>query len=440
MNAAKYPLADWPLHLAHAKNHEWVRAQSWLTALQEQAATNFLMQGWPARQQESWRYTDLSAITNEKFSVQHDSEFNKTELKQYYLTSTAQRLVFINGKFAAELSEQTNLPAGVIIGNLATVLAERPEWLQIHLQNSATHILDNLNLALLNDGVVIYLPKNTVLKDPVELVFFTNQQPASLQNLRLLYLFEDHAKATIIENYCGNATTHHFINNVAQINLGKAADLTYLQWQNSSQAVTQLATTQIQQQAASRMDIYQFALGGKLSRHEIAIKLQGANAECSLHGLGIIAAKQQGDLQINIDHQVSNAKSHVFTKNIVAGLGKGIFAGKIVVQPHAQKTKAQLTNRNLLLAANAEINTKPDLEIYADDVQCAHGATVGQFDQQALFYLRARGVPYAQAMEMLVQAFVSEILAMVPDPILRAKCQQLVEYKLKTAMISCVAG
>lgn len=435
MSAVKYPWLDWQAHQAYIKKQPWLQQQTWLTDLQEQAAKNFLAQGWPLRQQEAWRYTDISSLANHTFTSNEEVNVNQIELKAHYLTQTSHRLVFINGKFSAELSELTNIPAGAIIGNFATVMTQQPEYLEAFLRNNTKHVLDNLNLALLNEGVLIYLPEKTVLNDPIECVFFTDERGNNRQQLRLIYVLGDYTKATLIENYCGNASSAHFINNIVEISLGEFSNLNYYQWQNAPRASTQLSTTTIWQLASSRAEIYQFGLGGRLSRNEINVHLQDAEAECRLHGLGIIAPKQHIDQQIKIDHRLANANSYVFTKNIIAGLGKGIFAGKIGVSPQAQKTRAQLTNRNLLLAANAEINTKPDLEIYADDVQCSHGATVGQLDQQALFYLRARGVPYAQAMEMLVQAFVEEILAVIPDLALKNKLQQLVLKKLITEMI-----
>jgi Fe-S cluster assembly protein SufD len=277
------------------------------------------------------------------------------------------------------------------------------------------------------DGLFLYVPKNVKIEKPIQCLFISTQEfQDSMQHLRNLIIVEENSQVTLFETYVSETEKKYFNNIVTQIYLGNHSQINYYKYQQESENGYHIANTQIHQQANSCVNSFHFSLGSQLAREDLAVSLNQSGAECALYGLYLLDNRQHIDHHTRIDHHVSNCTSYELYKGILAAQSVGVFNGKIIVHPQAQRSNAQLVNQNLLLAKTAEINTKPELEIYADDVKCSHGATVGQIDDESLFYLRSRGIEEQTAQNILTYAFASEVINQIKD------------FKIKEYIINCV--
>lgn len=401
----------------------------WLQQLRKQALTEFTQQGFPTFRDEDWKYTNITPLTKQAFSW---------ATSQAQITASAvpfdlpyQRLVFVNGHFSTQLSKLDSLPAGIKITNLAKMLSEQPELVEKHLHRVAANhptSFTALNTAFIHDGAYIFIPRNTSLSQPVHLLFISNEEATTFSSLRNLLVLEENSHATIIESYCGNS--NHFTNAVTELAVGKNASCEHYTVLKEDSRAFHINTLQVQQQRQSRLTAYSLALAGGLTRSDTNATLGDEYAECHLNGLYLANGKQHIDHHTLIDHAKPHGTSRENYKGVLADRARAVFNGKVIVRPGAQKTDAEQSNKNLLLSNDAEVDTKPQLEIFNDDVRCTHGAAVGQLSEDALFYLRSRGIEEGAARNLLVYAFVREIVERIPLQPLRQQLESYISGKL----------
>ena len=389
----------------------------WLCQLREAAMRCFEELGFPTSHQEEWKYTNVAPITKTKFIFSPTERNGLTEqllLPFAFEETQGVRLVFVNGRYAEALSALPSLPDGVHIGSLATTLATRPECLLPHLARCASyqeHAFVALNTAFIGDGAFVSIPAGQVLETPIQLVFIAiGQDEPRLCHPRNLLVLEPHSRATIVEQFISLDAGTYLTNAVTELFVSEHATADYYKLQQESPAGFHVATVQVQQDHHSTVASHVIACGGALSRNEVNAALVGEGSDCTLNGLYLATDEQHVDMQTRIDHAKPHCTSRELYKGVLGGKARGVFNGQIIVQTGAHKTDATQANKNLLLSEGALVNSKPQLEIYNDDVRCTHGSTTGQLDQDALFYLRARGLDCAAARRLLTYAFASEIL------------------------------
>jgi Fe-S cluster assembly protein SufD len=391
----------------------------WLQDMRARGAAAFADLGFPTTRDEEWRFTSVAPIASAEFqpAPQAGVEIDESALEGFvYSQVAANRIVMVNGVFSAALSRAASLPQGMRAGSLAAAVTEHPEAVQRYLGQLAefnTRGFSALNTALAVDGAYVYIPDGVVLEDPLQLLFITTAPAAGaplMTNARVLVVAGDRSQSRIVETYVGPAGAVYFTNAVTEVSLGEGAVMDHYKVQEESQEAFHVASMHVHAVRASNFSSHSFSLGGKLVRNDVNAHLDGEGAECTLNGLYLADGDRHVDNHTAIDHAKAHCPSHEIYKGILGGRARAVFNGKILVRQDAQKTDAKQTNRALLLTEGASINTKPQLEIFADDVKCTHGAAIGQLDDEAIFYLQARGLTFAEARDLLIHAFAGEIL------------------------------
>jgi Fe-S cluster assembly protein SufD len=405
-----------------------------LHRLRHGGAERFTALGFPTLHDEDWRFTNLAPLTRAPFQLAPERPPALASAEVESLTGplpSGPRLVFVNGRFAPELSVRGALPAGVVLGSLAEALNEHRDKVEPHLAQYADHEehpFIALNTAFLHDGAFLYLPKNVVLAEPVYLLFVATAVGApTVAHPRNLIVAGVNSQARIVESYVGPDGDLTFTNAVTEVFAGENAVLDHYKPQREGRAAFHVATLQIQQQRSSTFSTHFIGLGGRLVRNEVNAVLGGEWCTCTLNGLYTARNEQHMDNRTLIDHAQPHCTSHELYKGILDGQAHGVFNGKILVRQDAQKTDAKQTNQTLLLSTDAIINTKPQLEIFADDVKCTHGATVGQLDAEAIFYLRSRGIDLQAARSLLTFAFANDIVGRIQVEPLRAQMEEALQ-------------
>lgn len=408
----------------------------WLKALRRAAFEWVGEQGFPTAKDEAWKYTRAAPILEIPFASAEPGA--RCALSPDDVTALAgelggPRLVFVNGYFVPELSVLKSLPEGVRLDSLASVLAENREESEAleslfrrRLFRERSQAFTALNMALGEDGAFIRIPAHTTVEEPIHLVFLSDAGATPLVSHPLSVVFAGTgSRATIVETHAGIKGGVHLSNAVTEIVLDEGAIVEHYKVQNEAESAFHLAFLGVHQGRGSRFSAHSVALGAALARHEVKVVLKAPEAQVVLNGLYLPRGQQLLDNPTTIEHAAPHCTSRELYKGVVDGHGRGIFDGRVVVQPGAMKTDASQTNKNLLLSESAQAYTRPRLEIFADDVKCAHGAAVGQLDDEALFYLRTRGIPQQAARDLLTYAFVSEMLELIQLPLLRSRIQQL---------------
>lgn len=408
---------------------------AWLATQRHQAIEQFNRLGFPTIRDEHWKYTRLHSLEQDFFhTVNASQQAAELPLVNPWLmpTGSAHRLVFIDGHYAPAFSQILPvLSAGVQLLNLKTALQNPALQLELLVGKTAnskqTHF-NALNTAFMTDGAYIDIPAGITIAEPIELVFI-NTQPHCCASLRNIINLGNNANANIIEHYINQNPAKNFTNKITEIFLAGHAVLNHVLVQQESAASIHIGAVNVEQQAHSQFNSWATTFGGNLIRNNIQVDLMAAYARCALNGLYLAADKQHIDFHTQINHIALHCTSRELYKGIITDRARGVFNGKIQVFPQAQKTDAQLTNQNLLLSRHAEIDTKPELEIYADDVKCSHGATVGQLDETSLFYLRSRGIKQEDAKSILTYAFAEEVIQHIPQPALQQSLhKQLIQH------------
>jgi len=389
-------------------------SQPWLAQQRREAAASLQQLGFPQRRQEAWRYTSVDRLLQQAF-VPAGNDLPEIDLDAFVLPQLdAHRAVFVNGRFVAGLSSLEALPAGVTVGSLKQQIERNPivpaKWLG-QAAGVPLHAFSAMNTAAIDDGLIIHVAQGRKLERPIEVLHLTTAPTdAVVAQSRNLLLLEAGAQATLIERFTSPDASLYFNNSLSEVILQDDAELEHIRLQEESPAAFHLHSLFINQYERSRYRNTGFALGGAWSRTELNIDFLGPAAAAELDGLYVTGDQQLTDTHIDICHSVPGCQSHTNYKGLLHGRGRAVFDGRIEVKPHASKTDAHLHNANLLLSRNAEVDTKPQLEIYADDVKCSHGTTVGQLDPAQLFYLRSRGIDAPEARRLLCLGFAGEIL------------------------------
>jgi Fe-S cluster assembly protein SufD len=407
--------------------------QAWTQELRKAAIARFAELGFPTTHHEEWKYTNIAPLTRLSFQSAERAAYEQaTEMLAAATIPelACAQLVFINGHYAQELSSLQALPQGVEVGSLALALSSRPSWLEAHLAHYASfedQAFVALNTAFMQDGACVYIPHGMVVNVPIYLVFISLPQgEAIVSHPRNLLVLGDGSQATVIESYIGPAHEVYFTNAVTELTLGQNAVAEHCKLEWESPRAFHIATLQVQQARSSNFVSHAIAVGGALTRHDINVTLNGEGGESTLNGLFMATNQQHIDNHTRIDHVKPHCTSREFYKGILDGKARGVFNGKVVVHKDAQRTDAMQTNKNLLLAEDASIDTKPQLEIFNNDVKCSHGSTIGRLDENALFYLRTRGLGEEAARSLLTYAFASELVNRITLKPLRTKLNDFV--------------
>lgn len=386
----------------------------WLAQLQSKAATNLNRRGFPTRHDEEWKYTNVDALLKQSFAPQQPktspSVLNGSDLP------VKQQIFIQNGLISGEKELTQNLPAGVLILSLSEALTQHADLIKPYLGEilKQEHGFHFLNTALIECGVFIYIPKGICLDAPIVLSHVQDQTNQAV-HLRHLIIAQEQSQVTVIEEYLGEVDCCYLTNTVTEVFVGARAQVTHYKIQRESKEAYHLGHLAVKQSVHSQFSSHSISLGGKLVRSDISMYLQEEHAHCLMNGIYAPAEGQHVDHHTTVYHLVPNCSSDQDYKGILTGRSRAVFNGKVIVAKDAQHTDAKQQNKNLLLSANAEIDTKPQLEIFADDVLCSHGATVGQLDEEALFYLATRGIGRQEASHYLIHAFAIENLRLIPN-------------------------
>jgi Fe-S cluster assembly protein SufD len=408
----------------------------WLRKLRQNAFARFCEAGFPNTHDEDWRFTNVSAIAQTAFRLTRNRRvrLSRQELEPYQVAGVACQLVFVNGHFARELSLLGKLPNGVKVSSLAGEIADNPGATEPHVGRYLDVGRDAfcaLNTAFVEDGAYVHIPRGTLVEDPIYLLFVSTADDApSMSHPRNLIVAEEDSQATFVEDYVSLGGGAVFCNTVTELVAGDHTVLSHYMIEREHKEAFNISTLRIQQGKSTNVVSHSVLLGGTLVRNNVHPVLAGEGGECLINGLFIGNGRQHLDNYMLVEHASPRCSSRQFYNGILDGHAHGVFHGRIIVHKDAQKTDAKQTNRNLLLSDDAQIDTKPQLEIYADDVKCTHGATIGQIEGDALFYLRSRGIDEVSARKLLLFAFASECLDRMKQGPVRKHVEGLINHCL----------
>jgi Fe-S cluster assembly protein SufD len=412
---------------------------SWLFPLRKAGFASFAEQGFPTLQDEDWRFTNVAPIANRPFQPVFESSganVSADALKQFPFSQLpGSRLVFVNGSYVPSLSSLSGLPAGVKVGNLAAMLSANAAFLEKHFARYAEttgNAFTAFNQAFFQDGGFVHVPNGVTVEQPIQFIFVsTTKQTGATISPRNLIIAEANSKVTVLESYVTLGGSGYFTNTVTELVARENAHLEVVKVQDEAADAYHIAMIHGHYGRTSKVNVHSFALGSKLSRNNIRAKLAGEGLECILNGLYITKDEQLADHHMIVEHAEPHCASHEYFNGILDDKSKGVFHGRILVRKIAQKTDAKQTNKNLLLSDDATADTKPQLEIYADDVKCTHGATIGQLNDESIFYLRSRGISTEKARRMLIHAFAGEIIERIQCAAAREELDKLVWERLE---------
>jgi Fe-S cluster assembly protein SufD len=408
---------------------------SWLGRLRAQAIERFADLRFPTTRDEEWRFTSVRAIAEGDFHTTTERlDVPADRLASWLVGSrTWSRLVFLDGRYSAAHSSLTAAWSGATVANIAdaALTGGAIESILGTVVDPTDSAFAALNTAFVHDGAYIEVPAGAVIDEPLHVVFVSSGRDGVASHPRVLVVAGDSSQASIIESYVSLGDGASLTNAVTEVVLGDNASLKHYRLQRESEASYHIGSLEARQSRDSRFRSFNLVVGGALTRNNIALRFGGPGIESWLNGLYLVEGRQHVDNHTFIDHAVPHCNSHELYKGILSGDARAVFSGKVLVRQDAQKTDAKQTNRNLLLSGTARVNTKPMLEIFADDVKCTHGATVGQLDHDALFYLRSRGLGVDTAKILLTHGFAAEALETIEDDALRAELDQIVFSKLE---------
>lgn len=396
---------------------------AFLGRLRQAGRQRFERLGLPHRRQESWRFTDLGDFAERRFARTGSALVDTARLPQPF--ADGPRLVFVNGRFQASLSRLAELPEGISVSPLGVAVRQQPALLERYLNQAPTleeQPFSALNDALLQDGVMVHVAAGKTLEQPLELVYFSDGSDSACYPRNLVVL-EQAAQLEVVEDHCGHGS--YLSCPQTELLLAKDSNCRYHKLQQETAAAWHLGSLRLHLASGAQLAALLLNAGGRVNRTDIVVGLEGEAADCRLHGLSLVENGELADYHVQVEHRKPNSSSRQQFKSVLNGKSRAVFDGLIKVLEKAQKTDASQSSRNLLLSQRALANTNPRLEILADDVKCAHGATVGFLDPDALYYLRSRGIDADQARAMLVFAFANEQLDVVDLPGLRERLEGL---------------
>ncbi len=422
------------------------RFPAWVGELRRAGISRFATLGFPTPRMEDWKYTNITPIAQLPFKPAVNpspAALAAVDAARFAFAGLGgSRLVFVNGHFAPQLSVITKLP-GVKLGSLAATIGSDADLVKQHLGRYASatdHAFRALNAAFFADGAFIFVPKDVTVEEPVHLLFIGGVgEDGAAAHPRNLIVAEAGSRLKVVESCVSAGGGPGLTNAVTEIAVGEGANVEHCKFQDESLNAFHVATIQSSLARGSRFASHSISVGARIARHDVNTLMIGEGVECVLNGLYIASGSQLVDHHMIVDHAQPRCASHEFFHGILGGASRGVFNGKIFVRPGAQQTDAKQTNRNLLLTDEATVDTKPQLEIFADDVKCTHGATVGRLDEDAIFYLRSRGIGHSAARRMLTQAFASNILARIGIEPVRKQLDEFLQNRLD-AEIRAVEG
>lgn len=414
----------------------------WFDRLRGSAIERFAELGFPSVKDEEWKYTNVAPIARMDFNPPLPSDAQVTNDRELIdlgiVEARESQLVFVNGNLRDDLSSVTALPEEVVAIDLSQAIAD-PRYGELvwkHLAQEADYVADGfiaLNTALMSQGAFVYIPKGVEVTVPLHLLFISDGvQAASFP--RVLLIAEENSRAVVIESYISTREVQYFTNSAVEVVLKDGSRLEHYKVQRESIEAFHIATTAADLGAGASYDATTITFGAQLSRHDVNVRMDHEGAECWVDGLYIVTTGQHADTHSLIDHRKPHCTSHQLYKGILDGKSRAVFNGKIFVRHDAQKTDAMQTNKNLLLSNEARVDTKPQLEILADDVKCAHGAAVGQIDEDQLFYLATRGIHTDLARNLLTYGFAEEVIGKIKIDSIRAQLDKAVLNRLNARL------
>ena len=411
---------------------------AWVHELRKLAIAQFAERGFPTTKEENWRFTNISPISKTPF--RYSSNKNKTEIspnglaKLFPQQMLLNAIVIVDGFFSEQLSTCKKLPQGVIAGSFADALKQHPEIVQLHLNKYAdgkSNSFTALNTAFMQDGAFLYIPKHTAIETPIHILVVSSGKNETASFLRTLIVVEEGALVNVLESFVSLSDNKTFTNVVTEIVAKEKSVIEYVTVQRENYTSYHYHAIHTQQEKESSVALFSLALGSAIARNEISTMLFGEACDTNLNGLYITSGEQLIDYHTLMHHHQPNCPSHELFKGILLGKSRAVYNGKVYVEPIAQKTDSKQTNRNLLLSDTATIDTKPELEIFADDVKCTHGATVGGLNEQSMFYLKSRGIGEETARGMLIVGFAAEVTEKIKHETFRRYVDTLVVEHLQ---------
>lgn len=404
-------------------------------SIRNEAIKTFEEKGFPTKKEEAWKYTSLNKILKEDYSVfpKHESSIDYKDVKKYFIHDIdSYKIIFIDGKYSSYLSETTH--DGIDVCLMSAALA-KPKYrlvVENYFNKAATKdSLPSLNTAFSQEGAYIHIPKNKLVAKPIQIIHLsTGSEAATLAQPRNLIVVDENSHVQIIERHQSLTENPVLTNSVTEIFANKRAIVDYYKIQNDNSNASLIDNTFIEQKRESVASVHTFSFGGKLVRNNLNFYQNGERINSILKGVTIIGEKQHVDHNTLVHHIEPNCESHQDYKGIFGDNATGVFNGKIIVDKEAQKTNAFQSNNNILVSDKATINSKPQLEIFADDVKCSHGCTIGQLDESAMFYMQSRGIPKKEAKALLMYAFSNNVLSSVKIPELKQRITKIIAKKL----------
>ena len=405
---------------AHHLNGE----PEWLSAHRRRGLTRFVEQGFPNRRSEAWRYIDLRALEEKPMlpagALDTVASAARAQLADVAFSEAAYRLVLVDGRYAPELSVVGGLPSGVRLGGTAMTIAERPDLVRSSIEAApfdSERPFVALNAAFFGDGFVLDIGPGVALDRPIEIIHLASAGTGGSLHTRSLVRAGAGSRASILETFAGNGD--YWRNDVVELHLAAGAQFARVALVEEATEALHIGELLAVLGPGSRLTGLVLLLGGRTVRHEATIRSNGEATRCALHGAFILSGRQEANIVTTVDHAAPGGETREIFKGVATGRAHGAFQGRIAVRPGAQKVDAHQLSRNIVLSPRAAIDTKPELEIYADDVKCSHGAAVGDLDEAALFYLRTRGIGREEARRILIEAFVREVVELVELPAVR---------------------
>lgn len=411
-------------------------APTWLKDLRDGAIARFDALGFPTTKQEAWRFTSVAGLAETPFELAHPVPGTRYPVPadiEPFLLGTGPRLVFVNGFLVRALS--TPVSDGFRVDGLSQALIDTPEVVRQHLSKYsafADRPFAALNTAFVRDGAFVYVPAKVAVAEPIQLLFLTTPGAGArlVTHPRNLIVVEREARATVVETYAALEGGVYWTNAVTEVVAGDGARLDCYRVQRESVGAFHVAVTDVHQGRDSTVNVHAVSFGAALARHDLRGTLAGPGGYLILNGLYVLGGEQHADHHTAIDHAAPHCESHEYFNGVLDGRSRGVFNGRIIVRPGAQKTDSKQTNNNLLLSRDAHADSQPQLEIYADDVKCTHGSTVGPLDPKALFYLESRGIGEVEARRLMTYGFAAEILNRMDIAPLRQQLDQIVRARL----------
>ncbi|MHB0774498.1 Fe-S cluster assembly protein SufD [Halomonas sp. WWR20] len=407
---------------------------TWVAARRQAGAARFEALGFPTQRDEAWKYTDVRRIAQNDFVLAQDAQLERESFEKLKLSSHAHRLVFVDGIFSAELSDLGSLPAGASVEPLSVAMQANHEAVGGALGRLAGvefSTFTALNTAFANEGVVVRLAPGTVIETPIYVCFVSRKNSVPvMSHPRVLIVGGARSEATVIEHYAGEPEAANFTNVVTEVLLERGAILKHYKLQEASTDDLHVASIHVDQSRDSRFASFNLNLGGALVRNDLVADLNAEGAEANYNGLFFGQGRQHIDNHTLVNHNAPRTFSNENYKGILGDRARGVFNGKVIVKRGSQQIEAYQSNANLLLSDRAEVDTKPELEIYADDVKCSHGTTTGQLDEEAIYALRTRGISKQMARGLLTLAFAGEVMEQVTLPEIVERVERAVAGKL----------